>query len=291
MTTLKVIADSTCDLPVEIIEQYNIGIIPLNVVFENEVRKQYVDLKNDEFYERLVAGESPTTGIPSPNTFKEAYDKGLEEADQLIVLTISSALSGTYNVARMVKKQFYQDEVTVVDSRCATLQFGLFVLEVARRIEAGDTKKEILEYINKTLLPNTHLLSYAESLKYLHRSGRISKLTQVIGDFLRIKPIFHIDDAEILAPGKVMLGKSPLNAFKKLLEKIAGEHYVDTIIIGYSGNIEKAHELRDHLISLPNCPSEVLVAEVGPAIGVHVGPNTIGIAWVGNYSDEWFKHL
>lgn len=288
---IQIVADATFDLPIELIEKYDIDFIPLRIVFEDEIRQQYIDLPNKEFYDRLVAGESPTTGVPPPKIIKDMIDKALEKAEEVIVFTISSQLSGVYSTVSLVVKQFFDEKVTVIDSRCATLQYGLLVLEVARKLEKGASKQELIDYAQE-LIPKTHLISAAATLKYLRRSGRISRIQSLIGEILRIKPIFHINEEGLLeAPGRIMLGKSLFEAFKKLVEKIAGNQQVETVFIGYSGNIEKAKELVEHFRKQPNAPEEILIGEVGPAIGVHVGPDTIGIAWIGEYDEQWFDDL
>ncbi|MHA1188152.1 MAG: DegV family protein [Candidatus Heimdallarchaeota archaeon] len=145
--------------------------------------------------------------------------------------------------------------------------------------------------MNDTLIPNARLISYASTLKYLRRSGRISRIRHLMGTVLRIKPIFNIEDGMIAAAGSVMLWQSIDDTFLKLLSKVAGEQITDTMFIAHSGNPEKCQELIDYMKSLPNAPKNVLMAEVGPAVGVHVGPNTFGFVWIGNYDPKWFNDL
>ncbi|MEA2069723.1 MAG: DegV family protein [Asgard group archaeon] len=291
MSKVKIIADSTCDLPENLIKKHNIGIIPLNIIFEDEVRQQYINITNEEFYERLEAGEEISTGVPSPKVIKEIIEAGLEESEEVLIITLSSKLSGMFQTTSLVVRQFFDEKVTVVDSLCGTIETGLVVLEAARKASAGKSIEEILTYLDETLIPHSHLISYAETLKYLRRSGRISRLTHLMGTVLRIKPIFHIEEGEIVSSGKVMLWQDIIAAIKKLMAKMAGNQIVETMFIAHSGNPEKCQELIDYMKSLPNAPKEVLMAEVGPVVGVHVGPNTFGFVWIGNYYPEWFEHL
>ncbi|MHA1245379.1 MAG: DegV family protein [Candidatus Heimdallarchaeota archaeon] len=292
MPKLKIIADSTCDLPEEIIKKYNIGIVSLNIIFNNEeVRTQYINLTNEEFYQRLSSGESASSGVPSPIIFKEKIDEGLKEADEVIFITLSSKMSAVFQMATLAKNEYFDDKVTIVDSFCGTIQTGLVVLEAAKKVKEGKTKEEVLAYLNETLIPNARLISYASTLKYLRRSGRISRIRHLMGVVLRIKPIFNIEDGMIAAAGSVMLWQSIDDAFLKLLTKVAGEQITDTMFIAHSGNPEKCQELIDYMKSLPNAPKNVLMAEVGPAVGVHVGPNTFGFVWIGNYDPKWFDNI
>jgi DegV family protein with EDD domain len=291
MKKLKIVADSTCDLPVEIIEEYDISIIPLNIIFGDEVRQQYVNITNEEFYTRLVNGEDVTTGVPPPSVFKEVIEKALEEAEEVIVITLSSKLSGTHQTAKQVVDEYFSDRAVVVDTLCGTIQTGLVVYETAKKIAEGESKEQVLQYLKDTLIPNAHLISYAATLKYLQRSGRISRLSRYMGTVLRIKPIFHIEDGLIVAPGRVMLWQSIDDTFKKLMHKVAGQHIVETAFIAHSGNPEKCQELIDYFKSIPNAPKDIRMAEVGPAVGVHVGPDTFGFVWIGNYDEKWFEDL
>ncbi|MBN1329682.1 MAG: DegV family protein [Candidatus Heimdallarchaeota archaeon] len=292
MKKVGIIADSTCDLPIEIIQQYDIGIVPVNVIFnDEEVRQQYINLTTDEFYSRLIAGERVTSGVPSPKVFKDVIDKQLEKYDEIIFLTLSSKLSAVYQTANLVIKQFNYDNVFVVDTLSGTIETGLVVLIAAREIAKGKSSKDIINFLESAIIPNVHLISYAATLKYLRRGGRISRLKHLMGTVLNIKPIFHIEKGEIVSPGRVMLWQNIDNTFKKLLTKMAGKQIYDTVFIAHSGNPDKCKELINYFKTLPDAPKEILMAEVGPAVGVHVGPDTFGFIWVGEYSDEWFKDL
>ncbi len=295
MISLKkigIIADSTCDLPIEFIKKYDIGIIPVNVIFnDEEVRQQYINLTTEEFYKRLVAGERVTSGVPSPKVFKEIIDKYLEKYDEILLLTLSSKLSAVNHTANLVVKQFNYNNVFVVDTLSGTIETGLVVLIAARELAKGKTRQEIIGFLETAIIPNVHLISYAATLKYLRRGGRISRLKHLMGTVLNIKPIFHIENGEIVSPGKVMLWQNIDTTIKKLLAKMAGKQIYETVFVAHSGNPEKCKELIEYLKSLPNAPKEILMAEVGPAVGVHVGPDTFGFVWVGEYNDDWFKDL
>ncbi|MFW9922368.1 MAG: DegV family protein [Candidatus Thorarchaeota archaeon] len=292
MSKIGLISDSTCDLPEAIIKENNIGLIPVNVIFDNtEVRQPYFDLTNEEFYRRLIAGERVTSGVPSPGIVKQYLEKSLKNYDELLIITLSSKLSAVHQTVKLVVDSDYKDKVTLVDSLSGTIETGLVVLIAARELAKGKTRKEVAKYLEQEIIPEVHLISYAATLKYLRRSGRISRLTHLMGKVLNIKPIFHIDKGEIVSPGKIMLWQNIDLAFKKLLAQVAGKQKIETAFIAHSGNPEKCQELIDYFKSLPNAPKEILMAEVGPAVGVHVGPDTFGFVWVGKYSDDWFKDL
>jgi DegV family protein with EDD domain len=292
MSKVGIITDSTCDLPIEYIKKHDVGVIPVNVIFnDEEVRQPIFDLTNEEFYRRLVAGEDIKSGVSAPKVFKETIDKCLEKYDEIIVITLSSKLSAVNHTAQLVVKQFAYENVTVIDSLSGTIETGLVVLLAARKLAAGKSKKEVIKYLKEEVIPNVHLISYAATLKYLRRGGRIGRLTHLMGRVLNIKPIFHIQDGEILSPGRIMLWQDIETTIKKIMAKVAGKQKEELVFVAHSGNPERCQELIDYFKSLPNAPKEILMAEVGPAVGVHVGPNTIGFVWVGDYSDDWFKDL
>ena len=292
MSKVGIITDSTCDLPIELIKKHDIGIIPVNVIFDDdEVRQPIYDLTNEEFYRRLVAGEDIKSGVSSPKIFKETIDKHLEKYDEIILITLSSKLSAVNQTAQLVVKQFSYENVTVIDSLSGTIETGLVVLLAARKLAEGKSKDEVVKYLEEEVIPNVHLISYAATLKFLRKGGRIGRLTHLMGTVLNIKPIFHIQDGEIVSPGRVMLWQNIEDAIKKLMAKVAGKQKEELVFVAHSGNPKRCQELIDYFKTLPNAPKEILMAEVGPAVGVHVGPDTIGFVWVGEYSDDWFKDL
>ena len=291
MKKVKIIADATCDLPVELIKKYDIEIIPIKVIFGEEVLQPYLNLTNEEFYQRLMAGEKATTSVPSPKTIKDVFSKGLDRADEIIVITVSSKLSGIFNAANLVKKQFFDERVTIVDSLAATAQNGLIVYEAAKKAHEGKSKQEVLEYLNQTLIPNAQLISYADDLRYLRRSGRISRLKHLMGSLLKIKPIFRMDQGAIVSPGKIMLWQNIDDALKKLMAKVAGQQIVETAFVAHSNNSERCKEYIEYFKNLPNAPKDILMTEVGPIVGTHVGPNTIGFVWIGKCDNKWFDDL
>lgn len=289
MAKVKIVSDSTCDLPEELIEKYNIGIVPTNIVFgEEEVFQQYVNITNEEFYNRLIkAKELPSTAIPAPKYFKEAFDKALEEADDLIVFCVTSKLSGMYSNASIVAKQFFKDNVTVIDTQLATLQMGFVVLEAAKMAAKDETKEAILEYVTNILLPNTKVIGVVPTLKYIQKGGRIGKAASLIGGILRYKPFIGIEDGVIAAYGKARGDKLAYKALLRLARKFTSNLLVDHVIVLHSAELKRAEKLAEDLREIKNAPNKISIMEVGPAIGVHLGPGAIGFVWVGDFDKEW----
>ncbi|MHA1533004.1 MAG: DegV family protein, partial [Candidatus Heimdallarchaeota archaeon] len=200
---LVLIADSACDLPVDIIEQYGIVILPISIYFPEETRTQYVDITTEEFF-RMIDEEdlSPTTGVPSPRVYKQTFDKALENHNEGIMIGLSSDLSGVYSSGVIYSKQFAENKISVVDSRTATLPFGLLVLKAARMIEEGLTKEEVLKKLKK-IIPKIQLNAFVGNLKYLKRSGRISTVKHILGNLMQYKPLISIVDGKIVSLTRV----------------------------------------------------------------------------------------
>jgi DegV family protein with EDD domain len=289
MAKVKIVSDSTCDLPEEVIEKYNIGIVPTNIIFsEKEVYQQYVNITNEEFYNRLEkAKELPSTAIPAPKFFKVAYEKALEEADDVIAFCVTSKLSGMYSNASLVAKQFFKDNVTVIDTQLATLQMGFVVLLAAKMAAKGESKEAILEYVTKTLLPNARIVGVIPTLKYVQKGGRIGKAASLIGGVLRYKPFIGIEDGVIGAFGKARGDKKAYRALLRLARKFVDSLLVKHVIVLHSAKPNKAEELAKDFQKIDKKQNEISIFEVGPAIGVHLGPGAIGFAWIGDFDKEW----
>ncbi len=285
---LILIADSACDLPIETIKKHGIVILPISIYFPDETRTQYIDITTEEFYHKIVEENlEPTTGVPSPRVYKETFDKALEKADEAIMVNISGELSGIFGYGVIYAKQFVNDKITVVDSRNATLPVGLIVLKVARMIEAGLAKEEILEKLKTDLIPNIQMNAFVGPLKYLKRSGRISTIQHLLGEMLSYKPLLTFEDGKIASPMKVRGEDAKMDYLKRLGEKLVVEiPENEAIVIMHSRNFEKAEELMNHLKKTTKKKFEFFIWEIGTAIGVHVGPGALGLTWLGKSSDE-----
>lgn len=288
MVNVKIVADSTCDLPIAITKNLDIEIIPANVIFDNKIYSHY-NISNDEFYQRLAKGEMPSTGVPAPNVFKKAFDNALNTTDEVIVLTLSKKLSAMYQTATLVVNNLFDERITIIDSETVTLEMGLITYLAAKQAKEGVSKEEILQTINDFLIPNSQLIGVVDTLKYLKKSGRISTISWLIGSVLSIKPIVHIEDGLIKSPGKVRGKGHALEILEDVAKKIVANKKSDSIIVGHSHDLARALEFEKIIKELPNAPTDVLIGEIGPVVGTHLGPGAIGFAWIGNFAEEWIK--
>jgi len=289
---VALIVDSSCDLPEEVIEKYDIEVVPISISFPEETRTQYVDITSTEFFRILVEEDLPaSTGVPPPKRFLEAFKRALKKSEEVLMLTLSNELSGIHQSAKLHAKNFTNNKVTVVDVRTTTLAFGLIAYKVAKLIEQGATKAQLLERLEKEFIPQTRLNAFVGNLKYLKRSGRIATLQHLLGELFQFKPLIAIEDGKITSPRRVRGEKAKLLYLKTLGEKLVRalpDH--ETIIIAHSRNLVLAEELREHLRKhLQDKPLELLIWEIGPAIGVHAGPGALGLTWMGPHPDELLK--
>jgi DegV family protein with EDD domain len=285
---LGLIVDSTCDLPVKEIEQYDIGIVPVSVYFPNETRTQYIDLTSEEFFEKIVEEDLHcTTGVPPPKRFIHAINTALEKYEQIIMLCLSNELSGLWSSGVLHANNLAPERITVVDIRTTTIAYGLIVLKVARLIQNGGSKEQVLRKLSDEIIPNSRLNAFVGTLKYLKRSGRIATLQHILGELLHFKPLIEILDGKLESPMKVRGSKAAFEYLVKLGKGLmTALPEKDTIIIAHSRNSERATELAQ-IIQKSNLKNiEILIWEIGPAVGVHVGPGALGFTWIGNHQNE-----
>ena len=153
MKRIKIIVDSTCDLDVELAEKYDITLIPFSIIFGDKLYKENVTITKEEFYEKIKTSEDhPQTGLPQPKEFYNVFKKFLEEGREIICLTISGAISGTYNSAIISSKMLTPDKIHIIDSRNSTLGLGLMAIEAAKMANKGSTSKGIIDYLQKIMI-------------------------------------------------------------------------------------------------------------------------------------------
>ncbi len=288
MANVKIVSDSTFDLPMALIKKLDINVIPANVIFNGEIISHY-DISNEVFYNRLSKGETSTTGVPSPKTFKDVFDESLDASDDVLVFTLSKKLSGMYSTAKLVVDNFFDERITIIDTESATLQMGLIVYLAALKAISGHSKQEIIDYANNFLIPNSQLLGIVDSLKYLKRSGRISTIRWLLGSLLSIRPIIRLDDGLITSPGIVRSKEHAIELLQKVAHQVVASKKSDSMIVGHIRNFELAKEFEEYIKAIPNAPNDVVLSEVGPVVGTHLGLGAIGYAWIGGFNKDWLE--
>jgi DegV family protein with EDD domain len=278
MANIRIVTDSTADIPESIRKEYGIEMVPLKVHFGSETYYDAVTIQSEQFYEKLAASPSlPTTSQPSPVDFLETFKRLAEEPDtEIIAILLSSAFSGTYQSAVLAKSLMDENvSLEIIDSKSASYGFGMLVVEAAKAAREGKSKDEVLELIAR-LRRETRLFFLVDTLEYLQKGGRIGKAAALFGSLLNIKPILTIDDDGQVAPvDKVRGQKKAMARIVDMLKADFGDREV-LVTVAHANAMETAQEfsaqLQDQLkIKTLNYTS------IGPVIGTHAGPGTVAV--------------
>ena len=279
---IKIVTDSSADLPAPIAQELGISVVPLYVRFGDEVYRERVDLTDEEFYHKLVHGTvHPMTIQPNPQDFAEVYQKLSEDADGIISVHISSKLSGTLNSALQAKKMIAgKCPIEVVDSQTITLALGLMTTAAAEAANAGKSLQQVLAVI-KEAMHNTHSLVLLDTLKYLQMGGRIGKAKALLGSILHVKPLISIKDGEVVPVSQI---RSRAKGIEQLFDFVKNATNIENLAIAYSTTLDEAQTLSQRLASIFT-NGEVRLARLGTTLGVHLGPGTLIVSLRGEISN------
>ncbi|MTI95980.1 MAG: DegV family protein [Firmicutes bacterium] len=279
MAKIALVTDSTADLTSELIEEFDVHVVPLGVNFGDEYFAAH-QLTPTEFYRRLASAEAlPTTSQPAPEDFMNIYNKLLEKYDEVISIHLSTALSGTLNAARVAKDALDQARIHLVDSRSISLGVAVMVQEAARGIREGLASAAIVEAVGK-VRQRTETLFTLNTLEYLQKGGRIGKVSGLVGSLLNIKPIIRVNDEGIYVPaGKARSQDRALDCLAKNFKQLANGRAAVQIAVAHGAAREAAQRLQTAMEEAFSVKASIFT-EVGPVIGVHTGPGTVGVAVV-----------
>jgi DegV family protein with EDD domain len=277
--TVKVITDSSASIPTPVVEELGITVIPSLIRFGKEVYRDGVDLTTEQFYERLTTDKNhPTTSVPAPQSFVDAYERLAEEADAAVVITITQKLSAVGEVARqaleLAKKK---PRVEIIDSTWALMSEGLIVIKAAQAARDGANLNEVKEVVCRNIL-RTDLRMAFDTLKYLERGGRIGKAQALLGSMLKINPILCLKDGVIYPAGRE---HSRSKAVDNLCNFVDSFSRIEEMAIGDGTTPDEADALAERLND--RFPAErVLRFKVTAAVGAHVGPHVLAVAILGD---------
>jgi DegV family protein with EDD domain len=275
---LRIITDSTCEAPASTMQNARITVVPLSVVFGKEALRDEVDITRAEFWERLPhANPLPTTAQVTPAEFFAPFKKFTDAGDEVLAITISTKFSGTYESAITAAAELPDRPITVVDSRSISVGLGLFVQKALALSEAGVSREAIATRL--IAMREEVLVVFAlDTLEYLQRGGRIGKAQAFLGTVLRFKPLLSVVDGEVAPAGRVRTKKAAVDAMIELLsDKVSVSGANVRLGITHSSTDEEAAQLGETL-SRQFQTSNVFVTRLGPVIGVHTGPGTLGAA-------------
>jgi DegV family protein with EDD domain len=278
MATIAIVTDSTADIPKEMRDRLGISMVPLKVAFGNDTYLDNIDLQPAEFYQKLVQSLSlPTTSQPSPADFFEVFKKLTDEGRTVVSIQLSGTLSGTYQSAVIAQSMLEgEGDITVVDSKSASYGYGMMVVAAAEMAAEGASADEIVEEIHR-LRREMRLYFLVDKLEYLQKGGRIGRAAAVVGSLLNIKPILSIDDDGRIFPVEKVRGhKRAMARIVELLEADIGARPVHLNIALTPGFDEGAKEMAA-LLKQRFVVRSYVEAQIGPVVGTHAGPGTIGV--------------
>ena len=280
--SVRIVTDSTSDLPPEICRELDITVVPLTVNFGDTGYKDGVDLSADEFYKKLIAADKlPTTSQPSAGAFAEAYKDVAKDTDEILSIHISGKLSQTYNSARLAASEMEGScNIQVMDSLQVSMGLGCIVMAAARAARGGASMEDLQQLVSR-MMPETRTFALLETLEYLAKGGRIGKVQAYLGNSLRplaifkVIPIVEVRDGEAHPLTRVRTRHKGLD---RLLTEVHSAAGITMAGIAYSTNRQEAESVLETLRPLVSSDNLVL-SRFGPVLGTHLGPGALGLGF------------
>ncbi|HHT74015.1 MAG TPA: DegV family protein [Firmicutes bacterium] len=279
MKRIAIVTDSAASVPPELAREVELEIVPVGIQIDNQFLREGIDITPEEFYAQLEHKENVTTSQPSPGDFLDVYNRLVDKAKEIISIHITSKQSGTVQVAELLKGHV-PIRITVVDSESASMGQGFAALVAARAALKGKSREEILEVIQR-VKQKTAVFVAVPTLKYLARSGKVSRVQAMLASLLNINPILGVKDGLVQAVDKKRSYTQALQRMISLVEERFPSEKL-TIAVLHSNALEMAEEFKARVEDRLRC-AQVFVAEMGASLAVHGGQGMLGIA---AYADE-----
>ena len=285
MNTYRIFTDSACDLSDELLKQRGVEYASLSFRFNGEEKEYFsCDLPIKEFYDKMRQGEVAKTAAANTSDFSTIFEKALIEGDDVLYLGFSSALSTTYNCARIaaeeLKKNYSERKILVVDTLCASAGEALLIDLVIEKKNNGATIEEAAKFAEETKLNICHWFT-VDDLEYLKRGGRVSSTTAFFGNMLGIKPILHVDNnGKLINVGKIRGRKASVEALAEKYNQLKDENAEKKVYISHADCLSDAEYLAKVIYEKYGAKTE-LITDVGSVIGAHAGPGTLALFFVG----------
>ena len=278
---IRILTDSACDLSKDLLEEYNIDSLPLMVIKGEEQYFDGVTITSDAVYDGMRQGDVFTTSQVPASSFEEKFREYAKNKDTVIYLAFSSVLSGTYQVSIMVRDQILEEypdfDIEIIDTKAASIGFGLIVLKAAKLAQEGKSKEEILEVVDFYLDNIQHIFT-VDNLEYLFRGGRVTKTQAFVGGLLNIKPILNVEEGRLVPLDKVRGKNKVYKAMLDLMDERSKEADLSRQLVGIShaDDYENASKLKE-MITERFASKDFVICNIGAVIGAHVGPGTLAI--------------
>lgn len=278
--TVKIVTDSTSYIPKKYVDKYDIKVVSLNV-FMDGISKREVDIDNKSFYKEMeILDGIPKSSQPTPEDMISTFEGILKEGDSVVGIFLSSKMSGTYSNANMIKNMLLEDypngEIHIIDSKTNCMQMGFVAIEAAKVAHENKTIDEVISTAEQ-VIESSKFLFTPETLEYLKKGGRIGKASALVGNLLQIKPILTVTDGETCVYKKVRTRKKAIEDIVESVFEDINTNGLGDIIVHHINCEEDGLKLAKVLESKIN--RTVDVQPIGPVIGIHVGPGSVGIAY------------
>lgn len=271
------VTDSGSDVPKEIVDKYDVKVLPLSIIYSNdEVYLDKVTISEEEVYERLEE-DIPKTSLPKPEYIVKVFDKLIEEGyEKVVVVTISSGLSGTFNSVKLVAKDYPNLDVLLVDTLNIGIGSGITLVRLTELLEQGKTFEE-LKLIVSEITDNSTVFFTIPTLKYLQAGGRIGKVASLVGSLMNFNPVISCNEEGIYYTVAKARGRArSINRLKKEILELGKDHKVNLgVAYGRESVKSEAIKLKDDLMASLNI-NNVYLSTISPALGIHTGPDLIG---------------
>lgn len=277
---IKLITDSTSYIPDEYIKKYDISIVSLNVTMNNKSTRE-LDINNNIFYEEMEkCDEIPKSSQPIPTEMLEVFEDTIKNGDSIVGVFLSSQMSGTFSNANLYKDMLLENypnaDITIIDSKTNCMQMGFAVIEGAKLAFEGKTKSEVIKRVNYVLEHSRFLFS-PDKLDYLKKGGRIGSASALFGTILQIKPILTVSDGITSVFTKVRTRKKAIDTMVNSVCEDIEKNGLGDVIVHHINCEDEGLALAKRLEETLNIP--IKIQSIGPVIGLHVGPSSIGIAY------------
>ncbi len=275
---IRLIVDSTCEAPQDVLNHPAVHVVPLSVVFGQEALRDNIDITRDMFWQRLATTDTlPTTSQANPSDFLVPFQEYLDAGDEVIALVLSSKLSGTHDSAMIARESFAGRPLDIVDTTSISVGSGMMLQMAVEMVEAGRSRHEIADAM-RGLAPKVRLMFALETLEFLQRGGRIGKAQAMVGTLLKFKPLLALQDGEVLPVGRVRTKSKAVVTMLDLLASQVPERGPGVWLgIAHAQVPQEAAAAAEELKKRFNSP-HIFISTLGPVIGTHTGPGVIGAA-------------
>ena len=285
MREFVITADSTVDLPKQFLEEKQVPVVSLSYIIDGATYKDGEGLTSKEFYDKIREGAMPTTSQVNPEQARDLFEPILKEGKDILHIAFTSGLSGTYNSCRIAAEELSEEypdrKIVVVDSLCAASGEGLLLYKALELKEQGKTMDEIVAWVEENKLHVCHDVT-VDDLFHLHRGGRVSRTSAVLGTIIKIKPIIHVnEEGKLIVIGKERGRKKALQTLVERMEEKSQGFDNDIVMITHGDALEDAEYVKG-LIKEKFGITNIMINPLGTVIGSHTGPGVIALFYMGN---------